>query len=165
MRFESGHDLLHAATLADDGIYPSKSPTPAPKMCACVPKHDPKAESQRLRCDRLDYIFSQGFCRAPDTWRMYCPNAEEHKRNAHVPQKQKMVHTDIPRGVSVSGSRRERRFARVQGWVRLRLQAWADDDRAAAIILGLDETMSHEEYEALADRIWKEYEQLPRHLK
>jgi hypothetical protein len=146
VKITSGFDLIELFLMQEDNIYPSKSPTPAPKICGC------KGENAE-QCEVLEYLW-QGCCRAPYSWQEDCPNLIEHKRVAHTPQKQKFVKSEVPRAVK-EGNRRERRIRAKQEWVRSRLKVY--DTHAAHVMLGLDDVLGMDEFVALADRLFDDF--------
>ena len=151
LRIESGVDLLDLYLSRDDGIYPDKSPTPAPSMCGCTAQSAEHLDP----CVALEYHYS-GFCRAPFSWVEDCPNAQPHKRPAHTPQKHKVAKPDLPRALRGDNTRQERRRQRLITWVGFTLESYLPDE-AAAVMLGKDTAISLAQYDELASRIFRDY--------
>ena len=161
MRIDSGRDLLDLYLSQDDGIYPSKSPTPALKLCGCTAQSAEHFDP----CEALEYAYRSGSiwaCRAPSSWTECCPNLVPDKRAASVPQKQKLSRPDLPRALPSIGKRsyrRDRRRARIISWVGRALRVY--DTPASRVILGFDSTITQQEYDDLAERLYADYCRLP----
>ena len=157
MRISSGVDLLDLYLSQQDGIYPSKSPTPDLKATTCL--EQPCKELDE--CDTLEYNY-KGLCRAPSSWQADCPNAKPDDRAAYAAQTSKA--TKEPR--VQEDTRQSRRKAKLVRWVRTKLIHYMSRTElnhiARVYYYDRDMTVTQDEYDLLADTLFQDYCQLPK---
>ena len=147
MRIIDGFCLIALATHADDGIWPAQSPTPSPKFCEGRQPDSDKAcicEQQGFRVGKMCYND------------VPCEHQARSARSSLCAQKSKMVHSPMPKITERPQTRRQKHEARVRSWV---LAVLEDMECAAALAtLGADVPVSIEDYNALADDLWRRYQ-------
>lgn len=157
MRVRSGYDLLDLVLEHSDNIYPSTSPTPAPKLTVCTRPTE--------LCQHLQYSID-GICTAPASLSDECQCATVNKRVGHVAQRTEFGHPSLPRGCrffrgGLRGNRAERRREAIRTWTLTELYCLCADGElshpARIILYDLDEPMSMQQYDSLADRLWEDF--------
>ena len=152
MRIASGYDLIDLYSRTQDGIWRSSSPTPAPKYneCSC-----PESAKSAL-CAQQGFRIGK---------RCYDDIPCEHKTRGTVAsleaQVSKSSHSPVP--YIPQETRKQRRLTRLASWVEVRLQSY--ETPASNALLGADIVVGLEDYDSLADLLWRDYESLPRAWK
>lgn len=192
MRFTDWEGMIELVSSLHDHEYPSGSTRMPQKMVACacvattcsmmeytftsrghtycraperfVPIEEVASRMRRIaaRLERMGSAFTVNG-RLIELPFDDCPRKLRDARPALAPQPSGYREIVLP----YTGTRRERRLRRLQGWARAELQHVVDldgelADIARTMLYDLDEPCSMEELQKLGEFMWRDYEQLAR---